>query len=399
MMGILWRLAMHRLAICILSLTCAPVSADDPRPSVSVALVGLKMDLEKELTALRTATGKSNEAPNRQQWREYYERIAPICEKALELAEENPSDSASYDALTWIVTGPFGYTTKCGPLVDRAFETLIDRHISDSRNGFICKNASRFGLSSPKPVRFLRATVDRNPSRAIRGAACLKLGDLLVEHARLAKELRSQKPNSADVDALGAELRAELLDSAPEEFEKQAERAYERVISEFGETKAYPEQTLGEIARGRLFRMKELVLGKPAPSLEGTDLNEKTVKLGDYRGKAVVLVFWAGWWPPSLAAATQVQDLVQRYDKKRLELIGINGDDTRLRTERMAEQARFTSTYICDGKSGRGPIATGWGITTWPTIYVIDAEGIIRHVGNDPAKLNEIIDGLVTKAK
>src|SRR5438874_1170931 len=113
------RLAMRRFAISVVLLGCAPIGADDPKLSVSVALIELKMDLEKESAALRTAVGKTTDkSAQRQRWNEFYARTAPICEKTLRLAEENPVDPSSHDALAWIVTGPFGYTDKCGPLID-----------------------------------------------------------------------------------------------------------------------------------------------------------------------------------------------------------------------------------------------------------------------------------------
>ena len=54
-------------------------------------------------------------------------------------------------------------------------------------------------------------------------------------------------------------------------------------------------KTLGEMAEGQLFVLKYLQIGKVAPDIEGTDLDEVAFKLSDYRGKVVVLDFWGDW--------------------------------------------------------------------------------------------------------
>ena len=55
-------------------------------------------------------------------------------------------------------------------------------------------------------------------------------------------------------------------------------------------------------ARGPADNRPTAKLGQPAPSLEGTDVDGKTIKLSDYRGKVVVLDFWATWCPRPGAA-------------------------------------------------------------------------------------------------
>ena len=75
---------------------------------------------------------------------------------------------------------------------------------------------------------------------------------------------------------------------------KEAEALYERAGIEFADVKLSPRarQTIGEYTRTRLNRMHALAPGKPAPEIEGEDVDGKRFKLSEYRGKVVVLVFW-----------------------------------------------------------------------------------------------------------
>ena len=53
--------------------------------------------------------------------------------------------------------------------------------------------------------------------------------------------------------------------------------------------------TIGEAAELKLFLLKNLLVGKIAPDIKGVDLEGKKFKLSDYRGKVILLDFWAHW--------------------------------------------------------------------------------------------------------
>jgi len=66
------------------------------------------------------------------------------------------------------------------------------------------------------------------------------------------------------------------------------------VIEKFGDIENY-RGTLADAARGQLFEMRNLAIGKVAPEIEGEDVDGKSFKLSDYRGKVVVIDFWGDW--------------------------------------------------------------------------------------------------------
>ncbi len=90
------------------------------------------------------------------------------------------------------------------------------------------------------------------------------------------------------------------------------------------------------------------------------------------------------------------RSLVENLKDKPFALIGVNSDP--LEKARAAVQREsLTWRSFWDGGSTRGPIATAFQVRAWPTIYVLDHEGVIRYKGVRGAALEKAIDGLLAK--
>jgi len=90
--------------------------------------------------------------------------------------------------------------------------------------------------------------------------------------------------------------------------------------------------------------------------------------------------------------------LVERLKNEPFALIGVNTDPSKETYRKMAEQSGVTWRSAWDG-STRGPWCTAWGVRGFPTIYVIDAKGMIRHIGLKGPQLDQAVDALIREAK
>jgi hypothetical protein len=75
---------------------------------------------------------------------------------------------------------------------------------------------------------------------------------------------------------------------------KEAETLLDRVTKEFAGVK-YGRGNLGDTAKNELNELRNLGIGKTAPEVAGEDIDGKSLKLTDFRGKVVVLDFWGDW--------------------------------------------------------------------------------------------------------
>jgi hypothetical protein len=73
------------------------------------------------------------------------------------------------------------------------------------------------------------------------------------------------------------------------------------------------------------------------------------------------------------------REMVQRLESKPFTLLGINSDKSRSALEKTLEDETITWPNIHDGSPGKGKIANRWNVHGWPTIYVLDHTGTIRH--------------------
>ncbi len=115
-------------------------------------------------------------------------------------------------------------------------------------------------------------------------------------------------------------------------------------------------------------------LGFRAPDFELADLNGKSVRLGDLRGRPILLNFWATWCPPCRKEKPELQAFAQEHGDK-ISVVGVNWNNTRDEAERFLSEYGVSYLNLLDTD---GKIFVRYGLTGLPTSFFIDEEGIIR---------------------
>ena len=93
------------------------------------------------------------------------------------------------------------------------------------------------------------------------------------------------------------------------------------------------------------------------------------------------------------------QLLVKNYADRPFALIGVNSDSDREEIKKIIKEKELTWRSFWNGGSTQGPISTAWNVSGWPTIYVIDHEGVIRYKNVRGEALDKAIEELVQKAE
>ena len=93
------------------------------------------------------------------------------------------------------------------------------------------------------------------------------------------------------------------------------------------------------------------------------------------------------------------RSLVKQLADKPFALIGVNSDKDREKLKEVMKEKDITWRSFWNGPLGTsGPISVKWAVTGWPTIYIIDAEGIIRFKGPRGEAMDEAVTKLLAEA-
>jgi thiol-disulfide isomerase/thioredoxin len=157
----------------------------------------------------------------------------------------------------------------------------------------------------------------------------------------------------------------------------EAESMLKQAKTKYGDLPA-PRGTIGSQADDLLDLLQHRSVGKNAAEITGEDIDSKKFKLSDYKGKVVVLYFWGSWCGPCVAMIPDEKKLVARLEKARFAMVGINTDTDRSKAKKFLEDKGITWTQVFDGGT-QGPIDKAWRVDHWPTIYILDANGVIRY--------------------
>jgi thiol-disulfide isomerase/thioredoxin len=139
-------------------------------------------------------------------------------------------------------------------------------------------------------------------------------------------------------------------------------------------------------------------VGKTAPEISGVDLDDQPMQLSDYRGKVVVLKFWASWCGPCMGMVPHDKALAQRLARKPFVLLGVDSDEDRAHVKKVLEEKGIHWRSWWDGGSKAGPIARQWnvsGLWGWPTIYILDGQGVIRYKYLRGQAMDDAVDHLL----
>lgn len=149
--------------------------------------------------------------------------------------------------------------------------------------------------------------------------------------------------------------------------------------------------------------LRGFTVGKVAPDIAGVDLDGVRFNLRDYRGKVVVLAFSGEWCGICRAEYPYQRLLVDLYRNWPFALLSVeSGNGKGAADARKAKtDARLLHRSFWDGggKPGDGPIASAWGVTGWPTVYVIDAHGVIQFVDVRQEDLLKAVRQLLTEER
>ncbi|TAJ18207.1 MAG: TlpA family protein disulfide reductase [Dehalococcoidia bacterium] len=120
----------------------------------------------------------------------------------------------------------------------------------------------------------------------------------------------------------------------------------------------------------------------------------RLVKLSDYRGKVVVLNFWATWCPPCIAEMPALQELQASHEATGdLVVIAVDVQEPPSVTGEFAQQRGLTMPILSDRS---GSVAKHYGLPGLPGTFFIDRDGVVRSKVLGPVLGKPLVEGLAS---
>lgn len=114
----------------------------------------------------------------------------------------------------------------------------------------------------------------------------------------------------------------------------------------------------------------------PTPALDTINLQGERVRLADFKGRAVLLNFWASWCEPCRVEMPTLQSLPGLIGEDRLVVLALNFKETPRRALQFVQSTGLTLPVLMDPQ---GEHARAWDVRVFPTTVLIDAQGRARH--------------------
>jgi thiol-disulfide isomerase/thioredoxin len=387
---------MNSLLVMLISVGVSTRADDSKEPkSAAAQLDEIRADLDrnsKQYSAeLQQAKddGERNLAVDR-----FIKELKVHLDRAFEWVDANPNDPQTADTLKLIVNrsaaGPTNHS-------ERALQRLVRDFPEDPKAAEIVTRVAFFP-HWPISEIYLKTVLERNPLESNKAAACFALGEHYEHKGRLVQRMKSNESyRKSYEESRGVEAVRKMIESTDvDRSDEEAIKYFEMTADRFGSLIYHEKLTYAEVTEGRIDSVRNLVIGNVAPDIQGKDSEGKSFSLSEYRGKVVLLTFSGNWCGPCVGMYPHEREIVKRYENKPFVMLSVMTDDHVNTLKKAIEKGDITWRCWFEGGTD-GPIVTSWGISGFPTIYLLDEKGVIRDRNLRGKELDEALEKLMSE--
>ena len=141
-------------------------------------------------------------------------------------------------------------------------------------------------------------------------------------------------------------------------------------------------------------------VGDTVPSFKARTIDgSKSIAVDDYRGKVVLIDFWASWCPPCLKSLPKYNELRREIGTSDFEIVAVNVDENTEDAKKFL--AKHPVSYPI-AKDPKGVLPGVFGVKAMPTSYLVDKNGVVKYVHaafkeGDIEKLRAEIEKLIAE--
>ncbi len=172
--------------------------------------------------------------------------------------------------------------------------------------------------------------------------------------------------------------------------DKEAQKAFLKDI-----IKKYPGTKAAKLAQTKIKAMNLQEGMEPLDISSFKDIHGKPIRMKDYKGKVLLIDFWATWCGPCMGELPNVLEAYKKYHKKGFEILGISFDSDRKSFEKVIKEKGMTWRHYFDGKGWGNEIGSLYNVHAIPHTILVGRDGKIVAFNLRGERLIETVRELV----
>lgn len=153
--------------------------------------------------------------------------------------------------------------------------------------------------------------------------------------------------------------------------------------------------TVAKLAEDELYIIRYLTKGREAPDLTGVDSGGRPLKLSDFKGKVIYLIFWSGTMQEADRVVQMTRDTIRKFEGKSVVVLGVNQDPL----ERLRSLEADGTIPWRNFSDTTNQLARDFRVGTLPLVYVLDGERRIHFAGSPGSFAELTAEALISEEK